>query len=224
MVLAGGATVEGGGGAVGGTVLAVVVVRFLVVVVAAAVVGGAVVAAAVVLVVVGRAVVLVVVGTIEPVVVVVGSTIWAPAGGLVAATAATASAAAERATVIQRAGCTVASMAPRSGTVGTMPMYLMFSTLGPDGAQTLRENPERLKAVNADVERLGVKVLEQFALLGPYDFCNILEAPDEVTMAKVALILGSRGTVKTMTMTAIPVDDYIAALSTDSGTKPVNAE
>lgn len=93
-----------------------------------------------------------------------------------------------------------------------MAKFLMFSTLGPDGMATLREHPERLKEVNEEVEALGVKVLEQFALLGPYDFCNVLEAPDEMTMAKVALVLGSRGTVKTVTMSAIPIDDYIAAL------------
>jgi uncharacterized protein with GYD domain len=93
-----------------------------------------------------------------------------------------------------------------------MPKYLMFSTLGPDGAATLREHPERLLAVNAEVEALGVKVLEQFALLGPYDFCNVLDAPDETTMAKVALVLAARGTVKTLTMAAIPIDEYIEAL------------
>ena len=72
-----------------------------------------------------------------------------------------------------------------------MPRYVMLSTLGPEGAATLREQPERLKQVNADVEAMGVKVLEQFALLGPYDFLNILDAPDEKTMAKVAIMLGA---------------------------------
>jgi uncharacterized protein with GYD domain len=93
-----------------------------------------------------------------------------------------------------------------------MPTFVMLSTLGPDGAATLRENPERVQGVNAELEAMGVRVLEQFALLGPYDFCNILEAPDELTMAKVALVLGARGTVKTLTMAAIPVDEYVAAL------------
>ena len=93
-----------------------------------------------------------------------------------------------------------------------MPKFIMLSTLGPEGAATLRENPERVRGVNAEVEALGVKVVEQFALLGPYDFLNVLEAPDEVTMAKVALILGARGTVKTLTMSAIPVEEYIEAL------------
>ena len=93
-----------------------------------------------------------------------------------------------------------------------MPTFVMLSTLGPDGAATMRENPERIKGVNAELEAMGVRVLEQFALLGPYDFCNILEAPDELTMAKVALVLGARGTVKTLTMAAIPVDEYVAKL------------
>ncbi len=93
-----------------------------------------------------------------------------------------------------------------------MPKFIMLSTLGPEGAATLRENPERLKEVNAEVEAMGVKVLEQFAVLGPYDFCNILDAPDEITMAKVALVLGARGTVKTLTLTAIPVDEFVEAM------------
>ncbi|MDQ1438874.1 MAG: hypothetical protein QOK43_2503 [Acidimicrobiaceae bacterium] len=96
-----------------------------------------------------------------------------------------------------------------------MPTFLMFTTLGPDGAATLREKPERVKEVNDEVEALGVKVLAQYVLLGPYDFCNILEAPNEKVMAKVALVLGARGTVKTVTMPAIPVDDYIAELRGD---------
>lgn len=88
----------------------------------------------------------------------------------------------------------------------------MLSTLGPAGAATLREHPERLTEVNAEVEALGVKVVQQFALLGQYDFCNVLEAPDDVTMAKVALVLGARGTVKTVTLPAIPVEEFVARL------------
>jgi uncharacterized protein with GYD domain len=90
-----------------------------------------------------------------------------------------------------------------------MPTFLMLSTVGPNGASTLTENPERLKAVNAEVEAMGVKVVAQWALLGQYDFATVLEAPDEMTMARVSLVLGSRGTLKTLTLTAIPVDEYI---------------
>lgn len=93
-----------------------------------------------------------------------------------------------------------------------MPKFVMLSTLGPEGSARLRENPQRLKEVNADVEAMGVKVLVQYALLGAWDFVNILEAPDEVTMAKVATMLAARGTLKTLTLTAIEIDDLVAAL------------
>jgi uncharacterized protein with GYD domain len=93
-----------------------------------------------------------------------------------------------------------------------MPKYLMLSTLGPDGAQTMRDNPERLKQVNSEVEAMGVRVVEQYALLGRYDFLNIIDAPDELTMVKVAVMLGARGTLKTLTIPAIPIDEFIAAV------------
>ncbi len=98
-----------------------------------------------------------------------------------------------------------------------MPKYVMLSTLGPDGHARLRENPERLREVNRDVEAMGVRVLEQFALLGQFDFLNILEAPDELTMAKVATTLASRGTLKTLTLTAMDVEDFVKALGSGVG-------
>jgi uncharacterized protein with GYD domain len=88
----------------------------------------------------------------------------------------------------------------------------MLSNLGPDGAATLLEHPERLKAVNREVESMGVTVIEQYALLGIYDFLNILDAPDELTMAKVASSLAARGTMKSVTFTAIPIDDFVRVL------------
>lgn len=93
-----------------------------------------------------------------------------------------------------------------------MPTYVMLSTIGPDGFATLREHPERLLEVNADVEAMGVKVLHQWAMLGQWDFLNIIEAPDEVTMAKVATTLAARGTLKTTTFTAVDVRDFITAM------------
>lgn len=93
-----------------------------------------------------------------------------------------------------------------------MPQYVMLSNLGPHGAATLNELPERVREVNEEVEALGVKVLQQFALLGPYDFLNVIEAPDDVTMARLATTLAARGTMKTVTLPAIPIDDFIARL------------
>ena len=85
-------------------------------------------------------------------------------------------------------------------------------TLGPDGWETLREKPERILAVREEVEALGLKVLAHYALLGQYDFLNIIEAPDEGAMAKAAIMLAARGTMRTTTLQAIEVADLIAAL------------
>lgn len=97
-----------------------------------------------------------------------------------------------------------------------MPRFVMLSNLGPDGHATLQEHPERLKAVNAEVEAMGVKVIEQYGLLGQYDFLNIIEAPDQLTMARVATALSARGTLKSVTLPAIPVDELIAGLRGDA--------
>ena len=93
-----------------------------------------------------------------------------------------------------------------------MPKYVMLSTLGPDGSARLAENPERLREVSQEVEAMGVTVLEQFAVLGQWDFLNILEAPDDLAVAKMATALASRGTLKTMTLPIIDIDTFIAGL------------
>ena len=88
----------------------------------------------------------------------------------------------------------------------------MLTTLGPDGWETLREKPERILAVREEVEALGLTVKAQYALMGQYDFLNIIEAPDEGTMAKAAIMLAARGTMRSTTLQAIEVADLIAAL------------
>jgi len=90
-----------------------------------------------------------------------------------------------------------------------MAIYVMFTTLTDEGRRTLKENPKRLLEVNKEVEAMGVKILAQYALLGAYDFINILEAAGNTTITKLALELGSRGTLQTMTMAAIPIEEII---------------
>lgn len=88
----------------------------------------------------------------------------------------------------------------------------MLTNLGPDGWETLRQNPDRINAVRAEVEAMGLKVVAQYALLGQYDFLNIIEAPDEQAMARAAIMLAARGTMRTTTLQAIPVEDLITIL------------
>lgn len=101
-----------------------------------------------------------------------------------------------------------------------MPAFLMLSVLGPDGSVTLRENPERIKQVNAEVEAMGATVKMQYALLGQWDFVTLIEAPDTVTMGRIATTLAARGTLKTTTLAAIPVDEFIASLGAGVGESP----
>jgi uncharacterized protein with GYD domain len=93
-----------------------------------------------------------------------------------------------------------------------MPTYILLTTLTSEGVQTLKNNPARIREVNKEVEQLGATVKAQWATLGQYDFVNVLEAPDEQTIARVSLELGSRGTGRYQTLTAIPIDDFIASL------------
>jgi len=91
-----------------------------------------------------------------------------------------------------------------------MATYIMLSTLTDEGAKTIKENPNRIKEVNQEIEALGVKVVSQYATLGPYDFVNIVEAPDNPTIARVSAELSSRGSIRLQTLAAIPIDDFIA--------------
>jgi uncharacterized protein with GYD domain len=89
-----------------------------------------------------------------------------------------------------------------------MATYVMLTTLTDEGRRTIKENPQRIKEVNKEVEAMGVKIVAQYSLLGPYDFVNILEAPDNKIVTRVALELGSRGTLQTMTMAAMSLDEF----------------
>jgi uncharacterized protein with GYD domain len=93
-----------------------------------------------------------------------------------------------------------------------MPTYVLLSTLTAQGVQTLKSNPERLRAVNKDVEELGAKVLHQWAVLGPFDFVNIVEAPDTATIAKVSVALGARGSTKIQTLEALSIDEFLGSI------------
>jgi len=93
-----------------------------------------------------------------------------------------------------------------------MSVYVMLTTLTSEGRKTLKEKPERIKEVNQEVEKMGAKILQQYAVLGPYDFVNILDAPSNEVISKVAVELGSRGTIQTMPLPAVPINDFIQAV------------
>jgi uncharacterized protein with GYD domain len=93
-----------------------------------------------------------------------------------------------------------------------MPLYIMMTNLTDEGRKTVKTNPQRIKEVNQEVEEMGVKIIAQYVALGQFDFINILEAPDNQTIARVATELGSRGTLQTNTLAAMTLDEYIESV------------
>ncbi|MDY6833947.1 MAG: GYD domain-containing protein [Chloroflexota bacterium] len=93
-----------------------------------------------------------------------------------------------------------------------MPIYVMLSSLTDEGRKTIRDNADRIKEVNTEVESMGIKILAQYALLGPYDFLNVLDAPSDAAISKMAIEIGGRGTLRTMTMSAMDIDGFVAGL------------
>jgi uncharacterized protein with GYD domain len=94
-----------------------------------------------------------------------------------------------------------------------VPKYVLLSTLTPEGRKTLHQHPERIRAVDDEIATFGCKVIEQYAVLGPYDFVTVVEGPDNETVAHLSVDLGSRGTVNMMTLPAISIDDFAAQLT-----------
>lgn len=93
-----------------------------------------------------------------------------------------------------------------------MPTYILLSTLTDEGAKTIKSHPGRIKEVNAELEKMGVRVTAQYVTLGQVDFVNIVEAADNLTIARASAELSSRGSVKITTLPAMHVDEFIRAL------------
>ena len=93
-----------------------------------------------------------------------------------------------------------------------MPLYVMLSTLTSDGLETIKQNPGRILEVEQELKSMGVTIKGQWAVLGEYDFVNLVEAPDNETVARASVEIGSRGSVSIVTLPAIPVQEFIESL------------
>ena len=95
-----------------------------------------------------------------------------------------------------------------------MPTFILLSTLSGEGVESLKRNPSRLQQVNAQVESMGARIVDQWAVLGPYDFVTVVEAPDELTVARVAVEIGARGSTKIQTLPALTIDELLTSIET----------
>jgi len=90
-----------------------------------------------------------------------------------------------------------------------MPYYVILSKLTDEGRKTIRQKPERILEVNKELEAMNVKIKEQFVVLGPYDFVNIVEASDNETIMRASVEIGSRGSVQLLTLPAITLNQFV---------------
>jgi uncharacterized protein with GYD domain len=93
-----------------------------------------------------------------------------------------------------------------------VPTYIMLCTLTPEGVQTIKDNPRRIREVNREIEALGAVVKSQWATLGQFDFVNVVEAPNANTIARISVELGARGTARYETLSALPVEEFIESI------------
>lgn len=94
-----------------------------------------------------------------------------------------------------------------------MASYIMLSTLTDEGRKTLKARPERLQEVNKEIEGMGARVTYQFAVLGGYDFVNVIEAPSNEVMARISMELGARGTIKVVTLPAVSIGEFVSMMT-----------
>lgn len=93
-----------------------------------------------------------------------------------------------------------------------MATYIMLSRLTAEGAETIKKDPGRIQQVNKEFEGMRVKVQQQYAVLGAYDFVSIAEAPDLPTVMKASVDLSARGSVRVETLAALPIDEFVRAV------------
>jgi len=96
--------------------------------------------------------------------------------------------------------------------VGT---YILLSRVTDSGAATVKDHPERIKEVNQEIEKFGAKVIHQYATVGAFDFVSVVEAPDLAAITRVSVELGSRGSVKIQTLSALTIDEFVEAMKQD---------
>ena len=93
-----------------------------------------------------------------------------------------------------------------------MPLYVMLTKLTIDGRKSVMNNPGRIFKVHKELEVMGAKIIAQYAVLGDYDFVNIIEAQSNEAIARISAQFGSRGTLEVTTLAAITMQDYVREL------------
>jgi uncharacterized protein with GYD domain len=96
-----------------------------------------------------------------------------------------------------------------------MATYIVLLRYTQQGVEKIKESPARLDAAKKAFRAMGAELKQWYLVMGQYDAVVIGEAPDDETVAKLALAIGSQGSIRTETLRAFTEDEYrklIAAL------------
>ena len=96
-----------------------------------------------------------------------------------------------------------------------MATYITLVSYSQKGIENIKEGPARLDKAKQLFKAMGAELKEYYLVTGRYDAVVVSEAPDDETVAKIALSIASAGAVRTETLRAYPEEDYrkiIAAL------------
>ena len=87
-----------------------------------------------------------------------------------------------------------------------MPTFVLMTKLSPQVTAQMKDRAALGRAWLDLVKDKcpGVKFIAHYGLLGPYDFLDIYEAPDNETAAKVSMISRATGAVQAESWSAIP--------------------
>ena len=88
-----------------------------------------------------------------------------------------------------------------------MPMYVTLIRYTEQGIKTFKDLPSRLEETRKAGEAVGAKLVAFYLTMGQYDAVVVSEAPDDETVATLALAAGGRGNVRTETLRAFTEDE-----------------
>lgn len=92
-----------------------------------------------------------------------------------------------------------------------MSTYILLTKLSPDAIKDAKSYEDLGRRVSEKIHRdcPQVRWLASYTTLGPYDYVDLFEAPDEATATKVALVVRSFGHAQTETWLATPYDRFL---------------
>jgi uncharacterized protein with GYD domain len=89
-----------------------------------------------------------------------------------------------------------------------MPTYIALLKWTPQGLQNIKQSPNRLEAARKGFESFGVQMKNFYMVTGQYDMVAIIEAPDDLALAKAILNSASQGSIRSETVRAFTEDEY----------------